>query len=115
MDNVFLGKPSERIIAWIKKHHVPPCPEFEGDIYVLDDGTEVKVSKDDPLAQGDINIRNLPNDLTNDKCCGIIVTTKKNALNLIEIQGADEHLVILYSSVYSIPYFYGLVKMPSIC
>ena len=67
MDNVFLGKPSERIIAWIKKHHVPPCPEFEGDIYVLDDGTEVKVSKDDPLAQGDINIRNLPNGLTNDK------------------------------------------------
>lgn len=51
--------------------------------------------------------------LTNDKCCGIIVTTKKNALNLIEIQGADEHLVILYSSVYSIPYFYGFVKMPS--
>lgn len=40
---------------------------------------------------------------------------KKNALNLVEIQGADEHLVILYSSVYSIPYFYGLVKMPSIC
>lgn len=51
--------------------------------------------------------------LINDKCCGIIVTTKKNALNLIEIQGADEHLVILYSSVYSIPYFYGSVKMPS--
>lgn len=51
--------------------------------------------------------------LTNDKCCGIIVTTKKNVLNLIEIQDADEHLVILYSSIYSIPYFYGSVKMPS--
>lgn len=61
------------------------------------------------------NTNILKNDLTNDKCCGIIVTTKKNALSLIEIQGADEHLVILYSSVYSIPYFYGLVKMPSIC
>ena len=61
------------------------------------------------------NTNILKNDLTNDKCCGIIVTTKKNALNLIEIQGADEHLVILYNSIYSIPYFYGLVKMPSIC
>lgn len=56
------------------------------------------------------NTNVLKNDLTNDKCCGIIVTTKKNALNLIEIQGADEHLVILNSNVYSIPYFYGLVK-----
>ncbi len=59
---------------------------------------------------------NIPkNDLTNDKCCSIIVTAKKNALNLVEIQGTDEHLVILYSSVYGIPYFYGLVKMSSIC
>ena len=61
------------------------------------------------------NTNILKNNLTNDECCGIIVTTKKNALSLIEIRGADEHLVILYSSVYSIPYFYGLVKMPSIC
>lgn len=39
---------------------------FEGDIYVLDDVSEVKVSKDDQLAQGAVNIFRLPDGLTND-------------------------------------------------
>lgn len=63
MNNMFIGKPPASIKAWIKEHR-PPA--FEGDIYVLDDGTEVKVSKDDPLAQGAVNIYSLPDGLAND-------------------------------------------------
>lgn len=60
--NAFLGRPSKSIQRWLKAH--PPA--FEGDIYVLDDGTEVRVSANDPLAQGAIDIGVLPDNLAHD-------------------------------------------------